>query len=127
MDEYVSEIFLGGHNTISVHNTCEDSLLASPIIYDLCVLAELTGRISYKTEGSEEFDNFHPVLSLLSYLCKAPLVPEGAPVVNALFKQRANIDNVLRACVGLPQISWDFNMLPTQEPPRRKLIAAPFQ
>lgn len=102
LDEYVSEIFLGGHNTISVHNTCEDSLLASPIIYDLCVLAELTGRISYKTEGSEEFDNFHPVLSLLSYLCKAPLVPEGAPVVNALFKQRANIDNVLRACVGLP-------------------------
>lgn len=23
LDEYVSEIFLGGHNTISMHNTCE--------------------------------------------------------------------------------------------------------
>jgi myo-inositol-1-phosphate synthase len=23
MDEYVSEIFMGGYNTISMHNTCE--------------------------------------------------------------------------------------------------------
>ena len=35
MDEYVSEIAMGGHNTLVVHNTCEDSLLASPIILDL--------------------------------------------------------------------------------------------
>ena len=45
MDEYMSEIFMGGHNTISMHNTCEDSLLAAPIILDLVLLAELTGRI----------------------------------------------------------------------------------
>ena len=44
---------------------------------------------------------FHSVLSLLSYLCKAPLVPSGAPVINALFKQREAIVNVFRACVGL--------------------------
>jgi len=102
LDEYTSEIFMGGHNTISLHNTCEDSLLASPIIYDLAILAELTQRITYKTEEMSEFEHFHPVLSLLSYLLKAPLVPSHAPVVNALFKQRANIENLLRACVGLP-------------------------
>jgi len=107
LDEYTSEIFMGGHNTISLHNTCEDSLLASPIIYDLAILAELTQRITYKTEEMSDFENFHPVLSILSYLCKAPLVPQGTPVVNALFRQRANIDNVLRACVGLPP---DSNM-----------------
>ena len=42
------------------------------------------------------------MLSVLSYLCKAPLVPSGAPVVNALFKQRSCIENVMRACLGLP-------------------------
>jgi myo-inositol-1-phosphate synthase len=102
MDEYVSSIFLGGHNTIALHNTCEDSLLASPIILDLVILTELVQRIQYKTEEMTEFGKFHPVLSILSYLCKAPLVPEQTPVVNALFKQRACIDNVLRACVGIP-------------------------
>lgn len=35
-------------------------------------------------------------------MCKAPLVPRGAPVVNSLFRQRAAIENLLRACVGLP-------------------------
>lgn len=28
------------------------------------------------------------VLSLLSYLIKAPLVPQGTPIVNSLFAQR---------------------------------------
>ena len=45
MDEYTSEIFMGGRNTIVMHNTCEDSLLAAPIILDLVLLAELTTRI----------------------------------------------------------------------------------
>jgi len=102
MDEYTSEIFMHGRNTISMHNTCEDSLLAAPIILDLCVLAELVTRITYKTGEMEEYEHFHPILSILSYLLKAPLVPSGAPVVNALFKQRACIENILKACVGLP-------------------------
>jgi len=101
LDEYISEIFMGGHNTIALHNTCEDSLLASPIIYDLCILTELTTRIKMKSENDPEYHNFHPVLSILSYLCKAPMVPPDSPLVNALFKQRACIDNILRACVGL--------------------------
>jgi myo-inositol-1-phosphate synthase len=102
LDEYTSEIFMGGHNTIALHNTCEDSLLASPIILDLAILTELMQRITYRTEVMAEFDKFHPVLSILSYLLKAPLVPQDTPIVNALFKQRAAIDNILRACVGLP-------------------------
>jgi len=54
------------------------------------------------------FASFHSVLSILSFLCKAPLVPRGTPLVNALFRQRACIDNILRACVGLAPIN---NML----------------
>jgi myo-inositol-1-phosphate synthase len=102
MDEYISEIMMGGWNTIAIHNTCEDSLLASPLIIDLVVLAEIMERITYKTKGMDDFESFHPVLSILSYLLKAPLVPEGTPVVNALFRQRACIENIFKACVGLP-------------------------
>lgn len=102
MDEYTSEIFMGGSNTIVMHNTCEDSLLATPLIYDLVILAELCERVSMRKAGAERWEHFHPVLSLLSYMLKAPLVPNGAPVVNALFAQRQAIINVMRACLGLP-------------------------
>jgi len=102
MDEYTSEIFMGGKNTIVMHNTCEDSLLAAPLILDLCLLAELITRIELKKDGEPAFKQLHPVAVLLSYLTKAPLVPPGTPVVNALPKQRAMLENVLRACVGLP-------------------------
>lgn len=101
MDEYSSEIFMGGKNTIVMHNTCEDSLLATPLIYDLVILGELCERITMRKEGTEPWEAFHPVLSLLSYMLKAPLVPNGAPVVNALFAQRQAIINILRACLGL--------------------------
>jgi len=56
----------------------------------------------YKTKEMKDFESFHPVMSILSYLLKAPLVPEGTPVVNALFRQRACIENIFKACVGLP-------------------------
>ncbi|XP_048354272.1 inositol-3-phosphate synthase 1 [Sphaerodactylus townsendi] len=102
LDEYTSEIALGGTNTIVIHNTCEDSLLAAPIILDLVILAELCQRIRVGVEGEAEPQPLHSVLSLLGFLCKAPLVPKGTPVVNALFRQRAAIENFFRACVGLP-------------------------
>ncbi|KAF5960540.1 hypothetical protein HYC85_001749 [Camellia sinensis] len=79
----------------------EDSLLAAPIILDLVLLAELSTRIQLKAEGEGKFHSFHPVATILSYLTKAPLVPPGTPVVNALSKQRAMLENILRACVGL--------------------------
>jgi myo-inositol-1-phosphate synthase len=108
MDEYSAEIFLGGHQTISMSNVCEDSLLASPLIIDLVVVAELMTRIQWKlhsaeagTESAKGYKSFHSVLSVLSYMLKAPLTPPGTPVVNALVKQRAALANIFRACVGL--------------------------
>lgn len=76
--------------------TFQDSLLASPIILDLVILTELCQRITFCTEQDSSFQSFHSVLSLLSFLCKAPLVPPKAPVVNSFFRQRACIENVMR-------------------------------
>jgi len=101
MDEYTSRIFMNGHNTIVLHNTCEDSCLAAPLMLDLIILTELMTRVSYKTASMREYKQFHPVLSILSYLLKAPLVPQDAPVINALNRQRACIENIFRACLGL--------------------------
>lgn len=105
MDEYTSELLFGGRHTLAIHNTCEDSLLAAPLLLDLVVLAEFCTRVSFRgsPEGGspQDFVPFHSVLALLSYLVKAPLVPKDTPVVNSLFRQRACIENVLRACVGL--------------------------
>jgi myo-inositol-1-phosphate synthase len=105
LDEYYAEIFMGGHQTISLFNVCEDSLLASPLIIDLVVLAEMMTRIQWKASSSEgtdkDYKGFHSVLSILSYMLKAPLTPPGTPVVNALAKQRGALTNIFRACVGL--------------------------
>jgi myo-inositol-1-phosphate synthase len=105
LDEYYAEIFLGGHQTISIFNVCEDSLLAAPLILDLVIVAELMTRVSWRETAAEgaagEWKGFHSVLSVLSYMLKAPLTPSGTPVVNALGKQRSALVNVMRACVGL--------------------------
>ena len=102
LDEYTSSIFMNGLNTISLHNTCEDSLLAAPLIIDLVILSELMTRITYKTDKMSGFESFDSVLSICSYLMKAPMVPRGTPVVNALFKQHRKITNILCAALGLP-------------------------
>ena len=49
------------------------------------MLVFLAGQV--KRDGGK-WESFHSVLSLLSYMLKAPLVPQGTPVVNALFAQR---------------------------------------
>lgn len=104
LDEYTSEILMGGHNTLVVHNTCEDSLLAAPIILDLVIITELCQRIKFKvlSEFNPEYLGFNSILSVLGYLCKSPLVQENAPVINSLNRQRACIENIFRACLGLP-------------------------
>ena len=51
LDEYYGEIFLGGHQTISIFNVCEDSLLASPLIIDFVVIAEWMTRIQWRRQG----------------------------------------------------------------------------
>ncbi|RDL39138.1 putative Inositol-3-phosphate synthase [Venustampulla echinocandica] len=106
LDEYYAEIFMGGHQTISLFNVCEDSLLASPLIIDLVLITEMMTRIQWKNQSNDgaatkDFGNFHSVLSILSYMLKAPLTPPGTPVVNALAKQRGALTNIFRACVGL--------------------------
>lgn len=74
----------------------QDSLLASPIILDLVILTELCQRITVRPQGEDEFQSFHSILALLAFLCKAPLVPAGTPIVNAFFSQRACIENIMR-------------------------------
>ncbi|KAH6994533.1 hypothetical protein EDB82DRAFT_556803 [Fusarium venenatum] len=101
LDEYYADIFMGGHQMISIFNVCEDSLLASPLIIDLVLVAEMMTRIQWRLHGHGEYRGFHSVLSVLSYLLKAPLTPPGTPVVNALGKQRATLTNIFRACIGL--------------------------
>ena len=105
---------------LSLSLSRQDSLLATPLIYDLILLTELCSRIQVQTVDEQDdstldsvvdndddknttaWEPFHPVLSLLSYMLKAPMVPPSAPVVNALFPQREAITNVLKACLGLP-------------------------
>ncbi|KAK2944747.1 putative Inositol-3-phosphate synthase [Blattamonas nauphoetae] len=105
MDEYISEICMGGVNTIVLHNTCEDTLLAIPVMLDLVVLTELLTRIHMgeKTNGGEpEMHNFHPLIGcILGFLLKAPQFPKGVPTVNSLFKQRLCLENLFRACRGM--------------------------
>lgn len=97
LDEYTSEIFMGGKNTITIHNVCEDSLLATPIILDLVILMELFTRIKLNVDGQESFE---PVQNLLSYFLKAPLKNKH-PHINSLFRQRYALENFLRMLYGL--------------------------
>ncbi|KAF7791395.1 hypothetical protein EIP86_002409 [Pleurotus ostreatoroseus] len=102
IDEYYSEIFCGGRSTINIFNECEDSLLATPLILDLTILTELLVRVKYRdASASAEFKPLYPVLSLLSYMLKAPLVKPGTDVVNSLNRQRNALEAFLKACVGL--------------------------
>ena len=70
----------------------------------MSILAELLTRIQYrKADESEakEFKPLYPVLSLLSYMLKAPLVKPGTDVVNSLSRQRNALETFLKACIGI--------------------------
>jgi myo-inositol-1-phosphate synthase len=69
LDEYYAEIFLDGHQTISLFNVCEDSLLAAPLIIDLVLVTEIMTRVQWKADKAE-YAGFHSVLSILSYMLK---------------------------------------------------------
>jgi hypothetical protein len=147
-----------------MHNTCEDSLLAVPLIIDLAVLCEVCERIkvtntsafiltyspAYVTASDEDgiscpqhtnvtnlccfgyvlyvqvrkvgaadekFERFHCVNSLLSYLLKAPMVPPGTPVVNALAAQR-QVSLPLHGLYPSHEEKLDCNRLsPSRTPP----------
>lgn len=79
--------------------------MATPLILDLTVLAELLTRVTYRKIGGpnedKDFQPLHSVLSLLSYMLKAPLVKPGTDVVNSLGRQRSALETFLKACLGL--------------------------
>jgi myo-inositol-1-phosphate synthase len=77
LDEYYAEIFLDGHQTISLFNVCEDSLLAAPLIIDLVLVTEIITRVQWKADKAE-YAGFHSVLSILSYMLK---VCDASPVL----------------------------------------------
>lgn len=54
-------------------------MLATPLILDLTILTELLTRVKYRdvSAGQKEFSPLYSVLSLLSYMLKAPLVKPG--------------------------------------------------
>ncbi len=78
LDEYYAEIFLDGHQTISLFNVCEDSLLASPLIIDLVLVTEMMTRVQWKAHSAgaadSKYSGFHSVLSVLSYMLKVCLL-----------------------------------------------------
>uniref|UniRef100_A0A0N5ARY6 Inositol-3-phosphate synthase n=1 Tax=Syphacia muris TaxID=451379 RepID=A0A0N5ARY6_9BILA len=122
MDEYVCSIFMGGHQTYAIHNTCEDSLLASPIILDLTLVTELLSRIQYSTTTTNGYKPMHSVLSPLSFLLKAPVVPPKTPVSNAFMKQISSITKLLFAASGIA-LNSDLQLeFITQLPPPQKLV-----
>ncbi len=94
IDEYTSEIFLQGLSTIVTYNVCEDSILAAPIMIDLCVLAELMTRIFVDNKP------MGPALSYLSYFLKAPMTNHKEYVLNSFTRQRRGLTSLLKACAG---------------------------
>lgn len=102
MDEYYSELMLGGHNRISISNVCEDSLLATPLIIDLVVMTEFLTRVSYKDIDSKDPKSLYPILGYLSYWLKAPLTRKGFQTINGLNKQKQGLENFLKILVGIP-------------------------
>jgi myo-inositol-1-phosphate synthase len=95
MDEYSSQIFLGGTSTISSYNVCEDSLLATPLMYDMIVLGELFSRM--EIDGQK----LGPVLSYLSFFFKAPVTNHDEYVINSFSRQRETMTNLLKVAAGV--------------------------
>lgn len=94
LDEYSSEIFMNGVNTISSYNICEDSLLATPLMMDMIILGELMTRIEINDES------MGPVLSYLSFFFKAPITNHDEYVINSFSRQRESLVNLLKVAAG---------------------------
>ena len=95
MDEYISKIFLNGWFTLVTHATCEDSLLAVPIMYDLVLLAEFFTRV--RVNG----DYLGPVLSYLNFFFKAPVTNHQNYTFNSFSRQKVTLINLLKVLGGL--------------------------
>lgn len=85
---------MGGINTISTYNICEDSLLATPMMIDMVVLGELFTRMEINGE------KLGPVLSYLSFFFKAPITNHNEYVINSFSRQRESLVNLLKVAAG---------------------------
>lgn len=103
MDEYVSEIFMNGRNTITSYNVCEDSLLAVPLIIDMVLLAEYCSRVQVDGQA------LPTVLSYLSFFFKAPETNHKHYVLNSFGRQKEVLASFLKATAGF--IQEDNSML----------------
>ena len=95
MDEYISKIFMNGWFTLVSHATCEDSLLAVPIMYDLVLLAEFFTRVTVDDK------NLGPVLSYLNFFFKAPVSNNEHYTFNSFSRQKLTLVNLLKVLGGL--------------------------
>lgn len=108
VSEYTSETWMDCRYTTIMHNECMDSALCAPLILDLAIFAELFSRVQYAIENTDgsvnqnDFKRMDSVLSVLGFYMKVPRVGVGEPVVHALGRQKACIENMVRALVGLP-------------------------
>jgi len=101
VSEYTSEAFMGGLYTNIIHNEALDSVLCAPLILDTAVLCELLTRVSWRDSPSEAYQPMDSVAVALSFFMKNPVMPHGLPAVNALWRQRQCLEDLLRALVGL--------------------------
>lgn len=102
MDEYYSELMFDGRHTMAIHNTCEDSLLAVPVMLDLILFSDFLTRIRISTNNQEK--TLDCTLCFLSYFFKSPSVGAGTPLINSFFKQRLSLENFFRILLGLPTL-----------------------
>lgn len=91
IDEYVGDIFMGGRQTFSIYNVCEDSLLAVPVMLDILLVTDFFIRHGLKQAGKSFFPNLYP----LSLFFKAPLPDESGRVVNIFREQH----RILEKCI----------------------------
>lgn len=108
VSEYTSETFMDCHYSTIMHNSCLDSALCAPLIIDLAIFTELFSRVQFCVEDANasyndaDYTSMDPALSVLAFYMKIPRTPQGEPIVNALARQKACVENILRALVALP-------------------------
>ena len=74
---------------IKVDFLCRDSILAAPIVLDLCLLLDYASR--KEMGGIQEY---------LGFFFKSPQTKQGLPPQHDLFKQLMKINNTLRHMQG---------------------------
>lgn len=98
IDEYVADIFMGGRQTFSIYNVCEDSLLAVPVMLDIILVTDFFTRHGLSGRSERFFPNLFP----LSLFFKAPLPDPDGKIVNIFREQHRILEKCIRdACSGV--------------------------